>query len=690
MLNLDHAVCYDIEVFPNWFVLHMEMLSDKSNYPPSTWEISQYRDDRQALLEWFNWVNQTQTAMIGFNNIHYDYPVIHYIWQNIASLTYEDIYRKSMSIIEGNDRFAHTIWERDRFAPQIDLFKIHHFDNKAKTTSLKALQINMRLPSVVDMPLALNTALSWDDIEYKGIPYVKHDVRSTKQFAHHSMTAMEFRLSLVEQFGVDVMNWNDSKIGSKILENRLGDELCYDRSSGRRVMRQTPRNRIALNDIIFPFIQFQQPEFQRVLNYLKQQTLTPSDLDANAEFKVQKVQTKGVFAGLHAHVGGIEFKFGTGGIHGSVERQIITAGGGYIIRDIDVKALYPSIAIEHGLAPAHLGEPFIQEYARLPEDRAKFQEQFGKKSVQANSMKLASNGTYGNSNSEYSVFYDPQFTMTITVNGQLMLSMLAEWLLTVPTLKIIQINTDGITYYIHETFEPQAAALCRQWEKLTKLKLEDADYRRMFIRDVNSYIAEDMDGKLKQKGAYWHPSPSEYAKSISESQPPAWHKDLGNTISIRAAVMAMVYGIDPATFIMTHTDPYDFMLRIKVNRSDELLWNRQPIQKTSRYYVARQGAPMVKVSPPTKGAQIGAYCRANKIPDALWHQVSAELVARGTPDAHDERIHTKNKSRYQMRETAIQAGYNVMLCNDVADFSFANIDYGYYIEEAKKLIIGTV
>jgi len=685
-MNLDNAVVYDIETFPNWFALHMEMLSDKSNYPPSTWEISHYRDDRRQLLDWFNWLNQTQTPMVGFNNVHFDYAVIHAIWLN-PNMTVEQIYAKAMSIIESNDKFAHTIWERDRFAPQIDLFKIHHFDNRAKTTSLKALQINMRLPNVVDMPLKLNTALSEHDINFKGIPYVKHDVSSTKAFAHHSMTAMEFRLSLVGQFGNDVMNWNDSKIGSKILESRLGDELCYDRSSGRRVMRQTPRDRIALNDIIFPFIQFQQPEFQRVLSYLKQQVLTPADLDAGAEYKVAKIQTKGVFAGLHARVGGIEFKFGTGGIHGSVERQRIVAGGGYVIRDIDVKALYPSIGIKNHLSPAHLGEPFVTEYSRLPEDRAAFQEQFGKKSVQANSMKLASNGTYGNSNSEFSVFYDPQYTMTITINGQLMLAMLAEWLMTVPTLSIIQINTDGITYYIHEQFEFMAAALCRKWEALTKLQLEDVNYKRMFIRDVNSYIAEDTDGNLKQKGAYWHPDPQNYAKSISESQPPAWHKDLGNVVSIRAAVAAMVHNIPPETFIMTHTDPYDFMLRIKVSRADELLWNRVPVQKTTRYYVAKQGATMTKISPPAKGAEIGTFKRANGVPDAVWNTVNAELAAIGRAGQHDERIHTKNKSKHQLRETQIEAGYQVAICNDVNDFRFDNINYQYYIDEALKLII---
>ena len=35
----------------------------------------------------------------------------------------------------------------------------------------------------------------------------------------------------------------------------------------------------------------------------------------------------------------------------------------------------------------------------------------GKKCIEANTLKLASNGVYGNSNNVYSPFYDPQFTL---------------------------------------------------------------------------------------------------------------------------------------------------------------------------------------------------------------------------------------------------------------------------------------
>ena len=89
-----------------------------------------------------------------------------------------------------------------------------------------------------------------------------------------------------------------------------------------------------------------------------------------------------------------------------------------------------------------------------------------------------------------SVLLDARYTMQVTVNGQLLLSMLIEWLLPVKTLRIIMVNTDGITYYIHRDYLEQAKQIEKQWEAFTCLTLESAHYSRMWIRDVNSYIAE--------------------------------------------------------------------------------------------------------------------------------------------------------------------------------------------------------
>ena len=88
------------------------------------------------------------------------------------------------------------------------------------------------------------------------------------------------------------------------------------------------------------------------------------------------------------------------------------------------------------------------------------------------------------------MFYDSQFTMAITINGQLMLCMLAEWLISVDTLELLMINTDGITYHVHRDRAQHDKIVRTWWERLTRLNLEEACYSRMWIRDCNSYIGE--------------------------------------------------------------------------------------------------------------------------------------------------------------------------------------------------------
>lgn len=444
-------------------------------------EISVYRDDRVALLAWMEHWKQNQTLMIGYNNIFFDYPVLHFIWSN-PDCTVAEIYECAQERIKDHTNFG-IIWQSDRFAPQLDMLKLMHFDNQAKRTSLKALEFAMRSESVLEMPLPFDQPMTSDQILDVLIPYNRYDVEQTKKFALYNIDAIKFRIDLSATLKGDVLNFSDSKIGSKILEQRLGDKLCYSWESGRKEPRRTPRETIPLADIIFPYVEFQNTEFNRVLAWMRTQTLSEDEVTG-------KLRTKGVFNEIKASVGGIDFHFGTGGIHGSVAAQRIVADKEWAIIDVDVASLYPNIAIVNGLYPEHLGERFVEEYARLPAERKEWQAKKGKKCSEANLMKLASNGTYGNSNNEHSIVYDPRFTMQITINGQLMLCMLAEWLLTVDTLQVLQINTDGITYRIHRSRMEHAKIVRDIWMRRTHLVLEEARYSRLFIRDCNSYIAE--------------------------------------------------------------------------------------------------------------------------------------------------------------------------------------------------------
>ena len=104
--TLDNAIVYDVETFPNVFTFHAEALN---NDWQQTFEISQFCDERQALLNFFDHCNRYQLPMIGFNTVNFDYPVIHYI-KNNPNCTVGQIYEFAITIINSfDDRFRNIV-----------------------------------------------------------------------------------------------------------------------------------------------------------------------------------------------------------------------------------------------------------------------------------------------------------------------------------------------------------------------------------------------------------------------------------------------------------------------------------------------------------------------------------------------------------------------------------------------------
>ena len=75
----DTDYCYDIECYPNYFSLAAEHMTSGSLY---FFEISQWRDDSDALITWIYWLHQHKCRQIGFNNEHYDYRMEHFFFMN--------------------------------------------------------------------------------------------------------------------------------------------------------------------------------------------------------------------------------------------------------------------------------------------------------------------------------------------------------------------------------------------------------------------------------------------------------------------------------------------------------------------------------------------------------------------------------------------------------------------------------
>lgn len=639
-------IIYDIETYPNVFTFFAIHAVTKQEW---LFEISSRKNQTQLLCDFLETAGRLNCRLVGFNNLNFDYPVIHYIYTNRKFISLDDIYQKASSIINSFDnKFGHLINANKHVVTQIDLFKIHHFDNMAKSTSLKVLEFNMRSMSVQNLPFKPGEPVPDIDIL---TDYNKHDVRETLKFYELSKDKITFREELSEKYGKNFLNHNDTKIGKdyfamQLEKNKPGS--CYKIVDGKRKVVQTIRPFIKLGDVILPYIEFHNREFSRILTFFNNKTIT---------------QTVGVFKGVNCKVNGFTFDFGTGGIHGSVESQVVLSDEEYILEDWDVASYYPNLAIVNEFHPAHLGKEFCRIYKEVYDQRRTY-----KKGTAENEMlKLALNGVYGDSNNEYSPFYDPQYTMSITINGQLLLCLLCEALFQYKDLQLIQINTDGLTIRYPRKMKQWVHSVTQWWETLTGLTLENAEYSRMFVRDVNNYIAEYTDGKLKRKGAY------EYKVE--------WHQNHSALVVPRAVEAHLLYGTNIRTFIENHDDIFDFMLRTKLPKKFLLHWGGTPVQNVTRYYVSTDGDILEKIIP-AKGAP-GSYKRKHGVLEEDYQRILNEVG-----DEWDERIHFKSKTKWEETTTVgIHTGWTVQIANDLSIHTdFSDINYEFYIQEAEKLV----
>ena len=373
---------YDIETYPNIFTF---AVSDEDENI-SVFEISDRKREANELRRFLGKIYSSKGRMIGFNNLGFDYPVIHYFLNN-KGLQARDLYNKAMEIINSQDKFEHIIWDRDIMIPQLDLYKIYHFDNKAKATSLKMIEFNMRSDNIEDLPFAPGMELN-DEQKDVLIRYNKHDVLQTLKFFRHSKDAIAFREELSEKYERNFMNHNDTKIGKDYFIMELEKEIpgsCYRKEGNRRVPNQTHRKTIKLKDAIVPYIKFDRPEFKAIHKWFMLQEIKEtkgvftdileSDLGnvakyANMTTKKKKLPDKPsesekekwkkqyplcwfeekelktgkisyyvcwrIAEALNVVVDDNEYVLGNGGIHMSVESTIVRADENTLIIDQDV------------------------------------------------------------------------------------------------------------------------------------------------------------------------------------------------------------------------------------------------------------------------------------------------------------------------------------------------------------------
>ena len=516
---------------------------------------------------------------VSFNGLSFDSQITEYIIRNTEELLRmsgqeiaETLYERAQSIItnQNNGQFP-EFGLRDLSIRQIDVFKLNHWDNPAKRSSLKWIQFSMDWRDIVDMPIHHTTEITSEEQIQSILKYCINDVRSTKQIMSLSKSQIDLRRDLTNEYNIDLYSASEPRISKELFLFFLSQRTGLKKFELRQM--RTKRIKITVRDIILPYINFTTAPFQKLLDRFREAVIYPEE-------------TKGGFK-YSVNYRGVRTDFGLGGVHGAKESKVYNANEDMIIMTSDVTSFYPNLAIRNKWAPAHLPErEFCNLYEWFFEERKKIPKKDPKNYV----YKIILNSTYGLSNDANSFLYDPEFTMKITINGQLSLTMLYEMICEeIPNAVPLMQNTDGLETMIPRKYVDKYMEICERWEKITNLELEHDRYTKLVLGDVNNYIAVTEDGKSKCKGRF-------------EFENLALHKNKSFLIIPRALHAYFVEGKNPEEVIRSGNNIYDYCGGVKIKGDwsfyehcvDKGEYKVDKLQQTLRYYICKQGSKVIK------------------------------------------------------------------------------------------------
>lgn len=622
---IDNKPCivFDVESLSNIFTCTCK---NTETLQIITFELSQRKNDIHSLCSYF----LSQDAyFVGYNNIHYDNVVLNYIIQyrnhNHSTLDFvRSIYRLTQVIIHEKD--SESKWKQWKYARNflsIDLLTMMY--SKALRVSLKEMQVTMHYKNVKEFIIDWSQDLpesKFDEL----IAYNINDVESTEELLKRLENRLKLRVGINKKYNIDVLSTDDVNIGMKILAKEYMQETGIDRNELEK--GRSPCDIIDLEKVILPEISFKTPVLQQVLTDMKaQHNVSPGRQGYINTF---------IFGGMKVTVG-------VGGIHGDCGTGIIKPNDDEVLLDWDVASLYPSLMIEYGFYPPHLGKAFLNVYSRIRTIRLEAKRN-GDKLINE-CFKFCLNGLSGNLQNEYSWAYSPFTVMQIRINGQLLLLMLAEELF-LAGCKLKQINTDGILFLAAKSASDRLKTLRTGWESFTNLVLEEEQFSAFYQLAINDYFGVYTDGKIKKKGFF-----------ITDT---LLGKGLLPKIIPEAIINYFVYDIPVADTIRNCTDIRKFIQAEKTGKQWTVEYNDEEQQRTNRFYVSNSGY-------------------------YLWKWKWVDELDYSTVDNYGAARHTggKMKGYHNMLK-----GYGVKLINELDDKDILeyDINHHYYIAQATKVI----
>lgn len=568
---------YDIEVFQNIFHCSVKNTETNDIYK---FEISERKNQLRDLVKFFKQVDKYITwgdyyttninipanvIFCGYNNLHYDNPIINYIIEyedklmqyNIPTIC-SSIFNLSKTITTSSEDNIDE-WKHWKYQIWFDTFDILTmlYSNKLRV-GLKEIQVTMQYPNVQEFVCDWTKPLPLEDFDSM-IDYNINDIESTSELLNRCKKDVDLRIAIEDEYGVRVLSKDGVNIGMKILTQKYLEKTGLTWQDIKDL--RSPMSVIPLKDVILPFIKYDSPILQRVLDDMKNQIVSPGR---------KGYENKFVFNNLR-------YSVGVGGIHSVNNPEIIIPRDDEMLIDIDVASLYPSMLIEYEFYPKHLGKEFLEVYKQIKDERIEAKHNGDK--VKNETLKLALNGLSGNLQNEHNFCYSPEAAMRIRINGQLLLLMLAEKLTQIGC-RIVQANTDGLFVLLKKDVYSKVNGICREWEQLTKLTLEEDRFKAMYQYAINDYFAITEDNKVKEKGMF--------ITTVKLG------KGLTPKIIPKAVISFFKDGISVEDTIKNCTDIRDFLMSEKTGKQWHIEYMNEEQQRTNRFYASTNGGYLWK------------------------------------------------------------------------------------------------
>lgn len=478
-------VC-DTESYPNYFLIAFKIVNHNDYYLFET--TSEFSFEEQCQITSILRSN----TIVTFNGIKYDSLMIDCALcpQNGNVKTINLI---SHSIIKNNDmpwviRKKFNLYENKY--DHVDLIEV-----APGKGSLKLYGGRLHCPKLQDLPI--DPLKSVNNKEQKLLKkYCKNDLDTTEALFLNLAPQINLRKLLGKDYQLDLRSKSDAQIAECIIKSELENEynLTIKRTSHKSAIEYYYKTPLAIN-FTAPILnnvlkEFQSNRFVADDGEIKF-NFTIADSDKNKKGELPKEKRK-----LKFKYGHLNYTVGLGGLH-SVEKSIShIKQSDEVIREYDVSSYYPTIVLNNKIYPEALGKKFLIVYKNIVDQRL-----LAKKTndhTTSEALKIAINGTFGKLGSKWSYLYSPQLLTQITITGQLTLLTLIEELES-NGIEVISANTDGI--FIKTKNIKPCDKIIEDWEFCYDCQLGKTEYKALYSRDVNNYIAFTND-KIKAKGAY--------------------------------------------------------------------------------------------------------------------------------------------------------------------------------------------